>query len=147
MMTSKQNKPPKSVHIAPESSHEIRVLISINNHTTPKSWVDIWYYAPLKMCVCGGGGGGGRGDMSPPPPPIEAWATLHCSYCFNFIQIDHMALNTRHNWMRFLLVCDTCKVVWWVKFNILLSRPSNKQCNTTVTPSRKANLIRQRKAS
>ena len=50
----------KKVHTAPESSHEIRVLMSMNNHTTPKSWGDIWYY----MYTC-------------PPPWKILWGMCH----------------------------------------------------------------------
>ena len=71
-------------HTAPESSHEKRVLISMNNHTTPKSCV----------CVCGGGGGGTFDIMSPlkicgghvppacPPPPPPHSSRLRGYLCF-----------------------------------------------------------------
>ena len=58
-ITNLYNKQPsKQAKKSTQRRREKRVLISMNNHTTPKPWGDIWKFV---------GGGGGR-RVSPVPP-------------------------------------------------------------------------------
>ena len=61
LMSKKAKKKQRSLRNAGE--HVKRVLISINNHPTPRSRGDIWYYVPhIQNC-------GGTCPPAPPPPP------------------------------------------------------------------------------
>ena len=93
-----------------ELTWQKRVLISMNNHTTPKSWGgggDIWYYVPPWKSW-------GGGDMSPLSPPIDAHDGNILYVLFSLIKLSF--INLIHIDTTFTYMCSYWSWHWNVFF-------------------------------